>query len=62
MTPELLAALEHARAAKRPVVVATKLPEGEQRLLPDHQSAYGVPSSGLVFSAPLRMSKMPGSV
>ena len=35
MTPDVLAALEQARAAKRPVVVATKLPEGEQRLLPD---------------------------
>ena len=35
MTPELLAALDEARANKRPVVVATKLPEGDQRLLPD---------------------------
>ena len=35
MTPEVLAALEEARAAKRPVVVATKLPSGEQSLLPD---------------------------
>lgn len=35
MTPEVLAALEQARKAKRPVVVATKLPSGEQRLLPD---------------------------
>ena len=35
MTPEILAALEQARAEKRPVVVATKLPDGEQRLLPD---------------------------
>jgi xanthine dehydrogenase accessory factor len=35
VTPDILAALEHARAEKRPVVVATKLPEGEQRLLPD---------------------------
>lgn len=35
MTPELLAALTAARAAKRPVVVATRLPSGEQMLLPD---------------------------
>ena len=35
MTPDLLAALTAARAAKRPVVVATKLPGGEQLLLPD---------------------------
>jgi xanthine dehydrogenase accessory factor len=35
VTPELLGALEHARAEKRPVVVATKLPSGEQSLLPD---------------------------
>ena len=35
MTPETLAALIEARAAKRPVVVATKLPTGEQMLLPD---------------------------
>lgn len=34
MTPELLAELAAARAAKRPVVVATKLPSGEQFLLP----------------------------
>ena len=35
MTPELLAALTAARDAKRPVVVATRLPSGEQMLLPD---------------------------
>ena len=34
MTPALLAALTEARAAKRPVVVATHLPDGAQRLLP----------------------------
>ena len=34
MTSELLAALGAARAAKRPVVLATKLPEGRQKLLP----------------------------
>jgi xanthine dehydrogenase accessory factor len=35
MTPELLARLTEARATKRPVVVATRLPGGEQMLLPD---------------------------
>jgi len=35
VTPELLAALTEARAAKRPVVMATRLPSGEQLLLPD---------------------------
>ena len=39
MTPDILAALEAARAEKRPVVVATKLPGGEQRLLPDPAAA-----------------------
>ena len=34
MTPQLLAELTAARAAKRPVVVATRLPGGEQLLLP----------------------------
>jgi len=35
MTPEILAALEAAKRGKRPVVLATRLPGGEQRLLPD---------------------------
>ncbi len=35
MTPALLAALQDARAAKRPVVLATSLPDGVQVLLPD---------------------------
>lgn len=35
MTPEILAALEQAKRDKRPVVLATRLPSGEQRLLPD---------------------------
>jgi xanthine dehydrogenase accessory factor len=35
MTPALLAALAAARAAKRPVVLATRLPDGAQHLLPD---------------------------
>ncbi len=34
MTPDLLAALTAARADKQPVVVATRLPEGTQLLLP----------------------------
>jgi xanthine dehydrogenase accessory factor len=39
VTPEILAALAAAREQKRPVVVATKLPGGEQRLLPDPSAA-----------------------
>jgi xanthine dehydrogenase accessory factor len=35
MTPELIAALEQAKHDKRPVVLATRLPGGEQLLLPD---------------------------
>lgn len=35
MTPDLLAALQAAREAKRPVVLATRLSDGEQWLLPD---------------------------
>ena len=35
MTPDILAALEQAKAAKRPMVLATRLPDGEQCLLPD---------------------------
>jgi xanthine dehydrogenase accessory factor len=35
MTPEIIAALERARRDKRPVVLATRLPDGAQRLLPD---------------------------
>jgi xanthine dehydrogenase accessory factor len=35
VTPDILAALAAAKERKRPVVVATKLPSGEQRLLPD---------------------------
>ncbi len=35
MTPEILAALAQAKREKRPVVLATQLPGGEQKLLPD---------------------------
>ena len=35
MTPDLLAALTRAREEKRPVVLATRLPDGTQALLPD---------------------------
>jgi xanthine dehydrogenase accessory factor len=35
MTPETIAALDQARRDKRPVVLATRLPDGAQRLLPD---------------------------
>ena len=38
MTPEILAALEQAKRDKRPVVLATQLPSGEQRLLPDPEA------------------------
>jgi xanthine dehydrogenase accessory factor len=38
MTPEILAALEQAKREKRPVVLATRLPSGEQRLLPDPEA------------------------
>ena len=39
MTPDLLAALAQARADKRPVVVATRLPDGLQMLLPSGDAA-----------------------
>jgi xanthine dehydrogenase accessory factor len=35
MTPEILAALAAAQRDKRPVVLATRLPDGLQRMLPD---------------------------
>jgi xanthine dehydrogenase accessory factor len=35
VTPEIVAALEQARGEKRPVVLATRLPDGAQQLLPD---------------------------
>jgi xanthine dehydrogenase accessory factor len=39
MTPETLAALDAARRAGRPIVLGTRLPDGEQRLLPDPSAA-----------------------
>ena len=42
MTPDILAALEEAKAAKRPVVLATRLPSGEQYLLPDPAQPAGL--------------------
>jgi xanthine dehydrogenase accessory factor len=39
VTPQILAALEAAREQKRPVVVATMLPSGEQLLLPDRSAS-----------------------
>jgi xanthine dehydrogenase accessory factor len=42
MTPDILAALEQARLAKRPVVLATRLPDGHQRLLPDPGAPDGL--------------------
>ena len=38
MTPDTLATLEAAKRDGRPVVLATRLPDGEQRLLPDPAS------------------------
>lgn len=35
MTPDILAALEQAKREQRPIVLATRLPSGEQQLLPD---------------------------
>jgi xanthine dehydrogenase accessory factor len=35
MTPDILAALDAAKRDKRPIVLATRLPDGLQRLLPD---------------------------
>ena len=42
MTPALLRALQDARQAKRQVVLATRLPDGEQLLLPDGGAAPGL--------------------
>jgi xanthine dehydrogenase accessory factor len=42
VTPDLLAALTAARAAKRPVVLATHLADGAQRLLPDADAPAGL--------------------
>lgn len=39
MTPELLARLQDARAAKRPVALLTRLPDGAQLLFPDDPAA-----------------------
>ena len=41
MTPEVLACLEEARAAKRPVVLATRLTDGMQVLLPSGHALDG---------------------
>ena len=39
MTPEILAALEAAKRAGRPIVLGTRLPDGAQDLLPDPGAA-----------------------
>ena len=39
MTPQVLAALNAAQGAKRPIVLATRLPSGEQKLLPHPDAA-----------------------
>ena len=46
MTPEVLAALAEAAAAKRPVVLATKLPTGEQLLLPSPEASPELAEAG----------------
>jgi xanthine dehydrogenase accessory factor len=38
VTPALLAALAEAKSQQRQVVLATRLPDGEQRLLPDNEA------------------------
>ena len=45
MTPDSLARLEQARAAQRPVVLATRLPSGEQVLLPGDEAPPGLASA-----------------
>jgi xanthine dehydrogenase accessory factor len=42
VTPQIRAALTAARGEKRPVVLATRLPDGEQILLPDAQAAVAL--------------------
>lgn len=42
MRHELLTRLEQARAAQQPVVLATRLPDGEQLLLPDPDAPAGL--------------------
>ena len=42
MTPELLDRLQAARTEKRPVVLATRLPEGDQALLPDDEAPQAI--------------------
>ncbi|MEJ0047381.1 MAG: XdhC family protein [Rhodospirillales bacterium] len=46
MTPEILAGLVAAREAGRAVVLATRLPDGAQHLLPDESAAPGLLAAG----------------
>ena len=46
MTPDLVAALAEARAAKRPVVLATRLPDGLQLLLPNPAASPALAEAG----------------
>jgi xanthine dehydrogenase accessory factor len=46
VTPEVLAALSEARAAKRPVVLATRLPDGVQILLPSPDASPELAAAG----------------
>ena len=47
MTPEIVAALEQATRDKRPVVLATRLPDGDQRLLPDPTASEGLNAAAI---------------
>jgi xanthine dehydrogenase accessory factor len=47
MTPETLEALTEARAAKRPVVLATHLADGAQMLLPDASASEALNAAAL---------------
>jgi xanthine dehydrogenase accessory factor len=52
VTPALLAALEEARRARRPVVLATRLPSGEQWLLPDPAAPGGLAAAAAAALRP----------
>ena len=56
MTPALLAALTEARAANRPVVLATRLPDGAQSLLPDPAAGAALNQAAAVALAEDRSS------
>jgi xanthine dehydrogenase accessory factor len=51
VTPEILAALEAARAEKRPVALATRMPDGAQFLLPDPSAGVALNDAALTALA-----------